>query len=300
MVSPYVLIYLAAYIVPAIVSFFALILYTHLLSPAEYGVYVIGVSIASIVSAMCFSWIRQSVARYQARSPELDLRAEAIVAYGGTVAVIACVAPIVVLVVRPDIGVGVIAGSLFMSLSLTAFEISQEFKRAQFNPVRFMTVAVIRSVSALAMGYAAIKLGGGGLGLLLAVAASFIIANLFSLQRKPARPLRLDTVYLTQFMRYGLPFTLGAAAIALHSALDKLGVAYLLGQSGAGYYGLTAEMTRQLIGILAASVASAMFPIAFRSLARVRPHRDTRATGRGAGASARHHRAGHRLADDLR
>ena len=65
MVSPYVLIYLAAYIVPAIVGFFALILYTHLLSPAEYGVYVIGVSIASIVSAMCFSWIRQSVARYR-------------------------------------------------------------------------------------------------------------------------------------------------------------------------------------------------------------------------------------------
>lgn len=271
MVSPYVLIYLAAYVVPAIVGFFALILYTHLLSPAEYGVYVIGASIAGIVSAMCFSWICQSVARYQARSPDLDLRAEAIVGYGGTVAVIACLAPIVVLIIRPNIGVGVIAGSLFMSLSFTAFEISQEFKRAQFNPLRFMTVAVIRSVSALAMGYTAITLGGGGLGLLLAVGASFLIANLFSLPRKAAKPLQFDAVYFTQFMRYGLPFTLGAAAIALHSALDRLGVAYLLGQSGAGYYGLTAEITRQLIGILAASVASAMFPIAFRSLAQSGP-----------------------------
>ena len=135
-----------------------------------------------------------------------------------------------------------------MSLSFTAFEISQEFKRAQFNPLRFMTVAVIRSVSALAMGYTAIKLGGGGLGLLLAVGASFLIANLFSLPGKAAKPLQFDAVYFTQFMRYGLPFTLWRR-IALHSALDRLGVAYLLGQSGAGYYGLTAEMTRQLIGI---------------------------------------------------
>ena len=37
-----------------------------------------------------------------------------------------------------------------------------------------------------------------------------------------------------------------------------LGVAYLLGASAAGYYGLAAETTRQLMVILASSVASAV------------------------------------------
>jgi O-antigen/teichoic acid export membrane protein len=41
----------------------------------------------------------------------------------------------------------------------------------------------------------------------------------------------------------------------------------LLGESGAGHYGLAADLTRQLVAVLAASVASAMFPIAFRSFA---------------------------------
>ena len=68
-----------------------------------------------------------------------------------------------------------------------------------------------------------------------------------------------------RFIRYGVPFSLGAASFALHGALDRLGVAYLLGSSAAGYYGLAADMTRQLIVILASSVASAMFPIAFRT-----------------------------------
>src|SRR5208282_3586536 len=250
----------------AIIGFFALILYTHLLSPAEYGIYVIGMSMAGIIAAMFFAWVRLSVSRYQARSPELDLRAEAIVAYGATVVIIACLTPILLLIVRPNIGFGLVAGSLFLSLSLTAFEISQEFRRAQLNPLRFTIIAVTRSSLALTLGYVVIKLVGGGLGLLVAIGASFLIANVLSFPRKTAKPLRLLSVeYLAQFIRYGLPFSLGALAISLHGALDRLGVAYLLGQSGAGYYGLAADMTRQILNLLAGSVASAMFPIVFRS-----------------------------------
>jgi len=37
-------IYLAAYVLPAAVGFFAITAYTRLLSPAEYGLYVVGMS----------------------------------------------------------------------------------------------------------------------------------------------------------------------------------------------------------------------------------------------------------------
>ena len=159
---------------PGTIGFGALILYTHLLSVAEYGIYVVGASIAGIISAIFFAWVRLSVARYQAKSPDLDLRAEAIVAYGGTVLVIACLTPVALLIVRPNIGFGVVAGSLLMSLSLTAFEISQEFRRAQLNSLRYLTIGLMRSDIGLAFGYAAIELGGGGLGLLVGIGASFL------------------------------------------------------------------------------------------------------------------------------
>ena len=268
MISPYALIYLVAYMVPALIGFLALIVYTHLLSPAEYGVNVIGAGIAGVISAVFFTWVRQSVSRYQSSAPERDLRAEAIIAYGVTAVVIACLAPVAILIARPGIGVTVLAASVLLSLSLTGFEISQEFRRAQLKPLRFTIIAVIRSALGLGLGYLAIELGFGGLGLLLAISVSFLIGNVLSFPHRPGQPLRLaSTDYLKQFVRYGLPFSLGAMAFALHGALDRLGVAFLLGQSGAGYYGLAADMTRQLVGILAASVASAMFPMVFRSLA---------------------------------
>ena len=85
MINLYALIYLVAYLVPAFVGAIALIIFTHLLSPAEYGIYVIGSSIAGIISAMFFTWVRLSVARYQASSPGFDLRPEATIAYAMTV-----------------------------------------------------------------------------------------------------------------------------------------------------------------------------------------------------------------------
>jgi O-antigen/teichoic acid export membrane protein len=268
MINPYALIYLIAHVIPAMVGFVALILYTHLLSAAEYGTYVVGASIAGIISAVFFAWVRLSVARYQAKSPELDLRVEAIVAYGGTVLVIACLTPVALLIIRPNIGSGVVAGTLLLSLSLTAFEISQEFRRAQLNPIRYMTIGVTRGILGLAFGYAAIELGGGGLGLLVGIGASFLVANVLSFRRNVAKPLRSFSIgYLKTFVRYGFPFLLGALAFALHSALDRLSVAYLLGPSAAGSYGLAADLTRQIAAVLASSAAAAVFPLAFRNLA---------------------------------
>jgi len=269
MINPYALIYLVAHVIPAMIGFVALILYTHLLSAAEYGIYVIGASIAGIVSAVFFAWVRLSVARYQAKSPELDLRLEAIVAYGGTVLVIACLTPVVLFIIRPNIGYGIVAGSLLLSLSFTAFEISQEFRRAQLNSLRYMTISVTRGILGLAFGYAAIEFGGGGLGLLVGIGASFLVVNLLSFQGKATKPFQsLSVSYLKRFVRYGFPFLLGAAAFALHGAIDRLSVAYLLGQSAAGSYGLAADLTRQIATVLASSAASAVFPIAFRNLAQ--------------------------------
>src|ERR1700733_8289531 len=98
--------------VPAFIGFLAMILYTHLLSPAEYGIYVIGASIAGIISGIFFTGVRLSASRYQGPTPKLDLRAEAAICYAMTVGLISLVTPIVILIVHPDFGLGIVARSL--------------------------------------------------------------------------------------------------------------------------------------------------------------------------------------------
>jgi len=153
-------------------------------------------------------------------------------------------------------------------LTNTGFDISMEFKRAQLHALRFTAIALLRSLLGLMLGYTAIRLGGGGLGLLVGFGASFLVANLLSLQSNPMASLRrFAAPRLPQFVRYGLPFSFGALVIALHNAMDRLSVAYLLGDSAAGCYGLAADLPRQITNLFGNSAASALFPIAFRTLA---------------------------------
>jgi len=268
MINAYALIYLAAYAVPALVGVVAMVVYTHLLAPEQYGIFVIGASIAGVLSAVFLTWVRQAVLRYQASSPELDLRPEATIAFAASVVVIACVTPLAILIIRPNLSYGLIAASVLFSLTLSGFEVSQEFRRARLDPRRLTLIAVIRSLLSLIFGYCVIAFGGGGVALLVAVSMSFVLSNAWTFRGGGDKRLsEFSPHYLRQFVRYGVPFSLGATAITLHYTLDRLGVAYLLGNSAAGYYGLASDMTRQLVAMLASSVASAMFPIAFRSYA---------------------------------
>ena len=67
MLNRYFSIYLGAHLLPAAIGFFAITAYTRLLSPAEYGVYVVGLSIAGILGAVFFAWIRLSVSATRRR-----------------------------------------------------------------------------------------------------------------------------------------------------------------------------------------------------------------------------------------
>jgi O-antigen/teichoic acid export membrane protein len=269
MLNRYVPIYLVAHLGPAVIGFIALTAYTRLLSPAEYGVYVVGMSIAGILAAVFFAWIRLSVSRYQAASADVDFRATAIIAYGLTVATIACVVPVGVFLLHPDVDLEVLAVSVSVALTLSAFEIGQEFRRANLRPFHYAAVAVSRSALGFGIGLVAIKMGWGGFGLLAAVGISFLIGALMNIVGGGAR-IRLGQFYqrdqLTRFARYGLPLAIGGLSFALYSASDRLVVAYLSGQDAAGQFGVAADLARQFIVILASSVASATFPVVFRTL----------------------------------
>jgi O-antigen/teichoic acid export membrane protein len=265
MLNRYFSIYLAAHLVPASIGFFAITAYTRLLSPAEYGVYVVGMSIAGILGAVFFAWIRLSVSRYQATSAIVDFRGTAIVAFGLTVLAICSIAPVAILFHR-DVSVNLLGASIFVAITVNAVEIGQEFERANFRPYRFAAIAVVRSVSGLAFGLLAIELGWGGLGLIAAFGTSSLIGAAMNVAGSSKRIARWQPTQLMQFARYGLPLSIGGLSGALYSASDRLIVAYLLGEGAAGLFGVAADLPRQFLVMLASSVAAATFPIVFRTL----------------------------------
>jgi O-antigen/teichoic acid export membrane protein len=259
-------IYLGAHIVPAIIGFFAITAYTRLLNPAEYGVYVVGMSVAGIFGAVFFTWIRLSVSRYQATSADVDFRGTAIMAFVLTVLAISSIAPFTVLLFHPNFSVNVLAAGMFVAVAVGAFEIGQEFERARLRPFRFAAIAVTRSVLGLGLGFLAIEMGWGGIGLIAAFGTSSLVGTIINLAGGGTQVSRWQRTQLVQFARYGLPLSIGGLTSALYSTSDRLIVAYLLGQEATGLFGVAADLPRQFMVMLASSVAAATFPIVFRTL----------------------------------
>ncbi|QPF90411.1 lipopolysaccharide biosynthesis protein [Bradyrhizobium commune] len=258
-------IYLVAYILPAAVGFFAVTAYTRLLTPAEYGVYVVGISIAGILGAIFFAWIKLSVSRYQAMSAEVDFRGTAIVAFALT-AVALCAATPLVFLFRSDVSVELVLASMFVAIMSNAVDVGQEFERAKLRPYRFAAISIVRSVSSVGFGLLGIWLGWGGMGLLAAFGLGSLTGIILNLAGDRTRIARFQPSQFMQLSRYGLPLTLAGLSVALYSTCDRLIVAYLLGKDAAGIFGVAADLPRQFMVMIASSVAAATVPLVFRTL----------------------------------
>lgn len=258
-------IYLVAYILPAAVGFFAVTAYTRLLSPAEYGVYVVGISLAGILGAIFFAWIKLSVSRYQAMSAEVDFRGTAMVAFALTTAVLCATTPLVVLF-RSDVSVELLLASMFVAIMANAVDVGQEFERAKLRPYRFAAISIVRSVASVGFGLLGIWLGWGGIGLLAAFGLGSLTGIILNLVGDRTGIARFQRSQFMQLARYGLPLTLAGLSVAVYSACDRLIVAYLLGKDAAGIFGVAADLPRQFMVMIASSVAAATVPLVFRSL----------------------------------
>lgn len=258
-------IYLVAYILPAAVGFFAVTAYTRLLTPAEYGVYVVGISLAGILGAIFFAWIKLSVSRYQAMSTEVDFRGTAMVAFALTAAVLCATTPLVFLF-RSDVSAELLLASMFVAIMANAVDVGQEFERAKLRPYRFAAISIVRSISSVGFGLLGIWLGWGGLGLLAAFGLGSLTGIVLNLVGDRTRIARFQRSQFMQLARYGLPLTLAGLSVAVYSACDRLIVAYLLGKDAAGIFGVAADLPRQFMVMIASSVAAATVPLVFRSL----------------------------------
>lgn len=256
--------YMAANIVSAIFGFASVILFTRILSPHEYGVYIVGFSVATMVSTVLFGWIKMSVARMAAENSALDLRLTAASAglallllipllYGG----IAFALPETVEYLLPAIVVGFAIGG---------FEFYLEIFRARQQTSAYMWSVITRAALALAISsLLTIVFDLGGKGLLLSIAASYVLSIVLFGGRVWQRPVRpFNSAILKEMLRFGLPMTVSSAIFMLAATLDRLVIGAYIGEYAAGIYGASSDFVRQVMQFPGVAVGLAISPIAIR------------------------------------
>lgn len=257
--------YMIANLLAAGVGFASVMLLTRLVEPAQYGIYVVAVGLATVVSSLGFTWLRHAIMRFQSE-PSADVRLAALAGLFLTLAVF----PLAFAVLTQLFGVTihVALAALAFAAAMMLFELGQELLRARQNVKAQALAGVSRSVLSLAFAVAWVLAGFGGLGLAAGITMSYLVIAVASgpaVWRAPRKPFDRDT--LGMLARYGLPITLSGLFVGLSLSLDRLVLAWILGAEPAGIYGAVADFVRQCAILPAISASMSIAPIAVAALA---------------------------------
>jgi len=259
-------IYFVANVVSAVFGLANVMIFTRLLPPAEYGVYIIGVGFSAVLGTLLYTWLKQAILREEAKGDGTDIRGTILLGFAASALTFPIVYGVAAFVLKMDTAATLAATGMTMAVGF--FELGQELARARLNAKQFMVATILRAVLVSIFGVVITALGGGGVALLLSAAAAFLVGAGLSLRNVwRGAAVRLKDPRFTPLFIWGLPLTISISILALSSTLDRFILASLLGSAAAGEYGASVDLVRQALIIPAISASSAFIPMAVRLLA---------------------------------
>jgi O-antigen/teichoic acid export membrane protein len=265
----------SANILSAVLGLLSVFVFTRLFSPHDYGIYLLGVGFASVISVFLVGWFRNLILSQHARADGTDVRGLVISGY-----IICCLTAPIAYGLGRLVGLDVSAAlaAVVLSVAIGLFELTQDLVRARLMALSVMKATLVRAASVLCLGVVVALLSPTGFLLLLSSALAYLLAVL--VQSRTAwrgTVFKFDGAGLGALAKQGLPLTLSLTLLAISSVTDRFMIANLVGAAESGKYVAGLDLVRQTLMMPAMSAAAAFFPLAVqihanRGSAAVRSH----------------------------
>lgn len=250
---------LTANILSALLGLLSVFIFTRLFSPHDYGIYLLGLAFAAVVSVFLAGWFRNLILSGHAKDDGTDVRGLVATGY-----VICCLAAPVAYVLGRLVGLDTTAAiaAVVLAVTIGLFELTQDLVRARLMAITAMKATLVRAGAALCLGIAAAMLGRTGILLLASSALAYLLA--IAVQRSAWRGtvFKFDRARLLDAAKQGLPLTLSLTLLAISTVADRFIIANLVGTADAGKYIAGLDLVRQTLMMPAISAAAAFFPLA--------------------------------------
>jgi O-antigen/teichoic acid export membrane protein len=251
---------LAANALSALLGLLSVFVFTRLLSPHDYGVYLLGTGFASVFCVCLVSWFRNLILSEHARSGGADVRGLVLSGYS-----ICCLSAPIAYGAARLVGLDntTALAAVVLAVAIGLFELTQDLVRARLMAVAVMKATLVRAVGVLCLGALIALASPTGFWLLLSSAAAYLLATLVQ-SRKAWRGtvLSFDRAGLLAVAKTGLPLTLSIFLLGISTVTDRFMIANLVDTADAGKYVAGLDLVRQTLMLPAMSAAAAFFPMA--------------------------------------
>ena len=263
-------IYFFSRALPGLINLAALSLYTHLLSPAEYGRYALVIYGVGLANTMVYWWLRLGLIRFAPRFAQ-DQSIFLATLLGGFL--LACGASILIalglLLTIHDTHIRVLVAYSMLLLWISAwFDINMELIRSRLSPIYFGVLSLSRAGLSISIGASLVLAGCSVWGLLIGALASVVIPGVWE-TIKSWRHVRLrdiDHGVLRELFIYGLPLIGVFGMEYVVSTSDRFMLGWLIGAAATGTYSASYDLTNQSLTLCMGVIYLAGYPLIVKTL----------------------------------
>lgn len=264
------LIYILAKLIPGLMAFVALSIYTHLLSPEEYGLYTLLFTGVVFLHNVIFNWLPSATLRYWS-DPEYTKSQFTNTLGTSYLRLIGILSLFLVVGVFIYWGekqaIWLLSGYLFL-VSLALFTITQNIFSAGIQPIYYAYLTITYSILALCFGSLIAYLGYGPAGVILGIALGTFIPALIVFKRiwLPFTTKEFNPKLFKRLMLYGMPLAAAALVEEITNVTDRFMLAGMRGNSDAGLYAVGYDLSGNSILMIMAALNVAAYPVIIKLL----------------------------------
>lgn len=265
--------YLPANIIQGVVGVLTILVFTNLLTPKEYGIYAIALSLFTFAHVILFTWIEAAMARYwQAQQTPAELSNLYASLYRCLIGMTLVFIPLFVLVgwlaplskeLRWPVVIG-LAGIPLRCLMIMA----KEAMHARGAVVPAVAVNIAYTLGTFAIGLIAILLGMGAAGPMIGfiIAPLLILPFAIPLERQFSLNGKYDPRIAKQALVYGYPIALALGMATVLSSTDRFMIAYFMDEAAVGAYHASYSIANRTLDIMFIWLGAAGVPALIAAL----------------------------------
>lgn len=259
-------IYILAKVIPGLMAIVALSLYTHFLSPEEYGLYTLILSGTVLLHSVLYDWLTAGTLRfwYSKKYSQLVFMDTLAVSHIRISLLLFLIA--ILLVVYSyffgGLEISWILSSFAFLLALALFYITQSLFTVKLKPLSYAYLTISYSIIALGLGTTLAYFGYGATGVIIGITVGTFIPALFVFKTtwKPFDKNNYDKDLAKKLLTYGLPFASAALLEELTKVSDRFMLAWLHDKSQAGLYAVGYDLSGNTIIVLMTAINLAAYP----------------------------------------
>jgi len=250
--------------IPALISFVAIVVYTHLLEPEEYGYFSLVVVSVALFNSVFFHWLRFGLSRFRVRyeHKEIDFLSVIFFTFILLLVITGLIGVLAWQVLSNEIWQGLILVAVLVLWGQAWAELNLELLRSRFKAWHYSALSVLKAGFALLLGVVLIRYGFGEYGPLIGLVIATLLST-FIVSRKAWVDVKLKLAKqetVKELLRYGLPLSATAIFAFVVSSTDRFMIASILGVDKAGMYAPSYDIAQQSLGIMMLAIYLAGFP----------------------------------------